>query len=78
MLISSFCNTYRLIYYCVMREALKNLVSPQIILEDKSQFYYTIKPYELSNALGNIIAVFQEYILQKRMRITVSFPANYI
>ena len=44
-----------------MRDALTNLFSNQITLEDNSQFYYTISPYELSNALGNIIAVLQEY-----------------
>jgi hypothetical protein len=38
----------------------------QIILEDNSQFYYTIKPYELTNALGNIIAVLQEYNFTKK------------
>jgi hypothetical protein len=49
-----------------MREALKHLYSNQITLEDNSQFYYTISPYELTNALGNIIAVLQEYIFAKR------------
>ena len=49
-----------------MREALKNLFSNQIILEDNSQFYYTITPYELTNALGNIIAVLQEYNFTKK------------
>ncbi len=44
-----------------MRDALKNLFNNQIILEDNSQFYYTISPYELTNALGCIIAVLQEY-----------------
>jgi len=44
-----------------MRDALNNLVSNQITLEDSSQFYYTISPYELTNSLGNIIAVLQEY-----------------
>ncbi|MGF2412282.1 hypothetical protein [Ferruginibacter sp.] len=44
-----------------MRDALKNLFSNQIILEDNSLFYYTITPYELTNALGNIIAVLLEY-----------------
>lgn len=61
MLISSFCGICQLIYYCVMRDALKNLFSNQIILEDNGKFYYTIKPYELINALGNVIAVLQEY-----------------
>ncbi|GAB2820441.1 hypothetical protein [Ferruginibacter profundus] len=48
-----------------MRDALKNLFSNQITLEDNSQFYYTIKPYELTNALGNVIAVLQEYNFTK-------------
>jgi hypothetical protein len=49
-----------------MRNALKNLFSNQITLEDNSQFYYTINPYELSNALGNVIAVLQEYNFTKK------------
>ena len=49
-----------------MRDALKNLFSNQIILKDNSQFYYTITPYELTNALGNIIAVLQEYNFNKK------------
>lgn len=49
-----------------MRDALKNLFSNQIILEDNSQFYYTITPYELTNALGNIIAILQEYNFTKK------------
>jgi hypothetical protein len=49
-----------------MRDALKNLFNNQIILEDNSQFYYTITPYELTNALGNIIAVLQEYNFTKK------------
>ena len=44
-----------------MRDAITNLFSNQITLEDNSQFYYTISLYELTNALGNIIAVLQEY-----------------
>ena len=49
-----------------MRDALKNLFSNQINVEDNSQFYYTISPYELTNALGNIIAVLQEYNFTKK------------
>ena len=49
-----------------MRDALKNVFSHQIILEDNILFYYTIKPYELTNALGNIIAVLQEYNFTKK------------
>ena len=49
-----------------MKDALKNLFCNQINLEDNSQFYYTISPYELTNALGNIIAVLQEYNFTKK------------
>ena len=49
-----------------MRDALKNLFSNQITLEDNSQFYYTITPYELINALGNIIAILQQYNFTKK------------
>ena len=49
-----------------MRDALKNLFSNQIILEDSSQFYYTITSFELTNTLGNIIAVMQEYNFTKK------------
>lgn len=65
MLISWFCSICQLIYYCDMRDALKNLFSNQITLEDGSLFYYIIKPYELTNALGNIITVLQEYNFTK-------------
>ena len=44
-----------------MRDALKNIFKHEITLEDNSHFYYTIAPYELTNSLGNIIAVLQEY-----------------
>ena len=49
-----------------MRDALNNLFSNQINLEDNSQFYYTISPYELTNALGSIIAILQEYNFTKK------------
>lgn len=49
-----------------MSDALNNLFSNQINLEDNSQFYYTINPYELINALGSIVAVLQEYNFTKK------------
>ncbi|MEP7318399.1 MAG: hypothetical protein ABI921_06650 [Panacibacter sp.] len=33
----------------------------QIILEDNSQYFYTIKPFEMTNILGAVIAVLEEY-----------------
>ena len=49
-----------------MRDALKNLFSNQINLENNSQFYYTISPYELTNTLGSIVAILQEYNFTKK------------
>ena len=49
-----------------MRDVLKNLFSYHITLEDNSQFYYTITPYELTNALGSSIAILQEYNFTKK------------
>ena len=49
-----------------MREALKHIFSNQITIENKSQFYYTVTPYELTNVLGNVIAVLQEYNFTKK------------
>ena len=48
-----------------MTAPLKNQISNQITLEDNSQFYYTTKPYEVTNALGYNIAVLQEYNFTK-------------
>ena len=48
-----------------MRDTITNLFSNRITLEDNSQFYYTISPYELTNALGHIIAILQEYNFTK-------------
>ena len=66
MLGIDFCSILKFNYYCGMRDALKNLFSNQIILEDDSLFYYTITPYQLTNSLGNNIAVLQEYTFTKK------------
>lgn len=44
-----------------MRDTQLKHVNNQIIVEDNSRFYYTVKPFKLSNALGNLITVLQEY-----------------
>jgi hypothetical protein len=49
-----------------MRDSLKHLFSHQITLEDNNLFYYTINPYELTNTLGTVIAVLQEYNFTKK------------
>jgi hypothetical protein len=49
-----------------MREPLKHIFSKEIVLEDKTHFYYTTHPYDLKNALGAVIAVLQEYNFTKK------------
>ncbi len=59
-----------------MRDALKNLFSNQIILEDTSKFDYTITPYELTNTLGSIIAILQEYNFTKKDNNNAQFSCK--
>ncbi len=47
------------------------LINKQIILEDKSQYFYSVNPVEISNALGSVIAILDEY------SITNSSGQNY-
>jgi hypothetical protein len=49
-----------------MSNSLKHVFSKQVVLEDGSVFYYSILPYQLMNALGNSIAVLQEYNFAKK------------
>jgi hypothetical protein len=65
-----------LFYYCSMRESLKNVFSNHITLEDKSKYYYTVQPYELVNALGNIIAVLEEYSFTKKENSQSAFSCK--
>jgi len=45
--------------------AQQKTFSHQIVVEGNNQFYYTIKPYELSNALGHRRAILREYNFTK-------------
>ena len=49
-----------------MEVELIDIKTEHVILQDNSEFFYTVKPYELTNALGNIIAVLQEYNFTKK------------
>ena len=55
-----------MIYYCEMRESLKHIFSNQVMLEEGSVFFYSISPYELKNALGQKVAILQEYNFAKK------------
>jgi hypothetical protein len=61
MCISPFRSKYRFIYYCDMNDTLHPPYPNQIKVEENHQFYYQVKPYELTNALGHLITVLQEY-----------------
>ena len=45
-----------------MEVELIDIKTEHVILEDNSDFFYTIKPFEITNVLGNVIAVLDEYI----------------
>ncbi len=48
-----------------MTKDLNTLSINQIILEDNSRYFFIVRPFEMRNALGNVIAVLQEYIFMK-------------
>lgn len=37
----------------------------EIILSDNSKFFYTISPFEMTDALGHVVAILQEYTFIK-------------
>jgi hypothetical protein len=49
-----------------MRESLKQLFSQQVKLDDGTVYYYSVSPYNFKNALGNDVAVLQEYVFTKK------------
>jgi hypothetical protein len=44
---------------------LTNTTTNKIVLEDNSQYIYSVEPFELNNVLGNVVAVLQEYTFVK-------------
>jgi hypothetical protein len=37
----------------------------EIVLPDNSRYVYTVSPFEMTNALGNVVAILQEYTFTK-------------
>ena len=66
MLTIQFATQRQFIYTCSMRNSLKNLFSEQIKLEDGTEYFFTTKPFELTNTLGQTVAVLQEYHFTKK------------
>jgi hypothetical protein len=52
-------------YYCNMNSTLTTASTSKIVLEDNSQYSYSIEPFELTNVLGYVVAVLQEYKFTK-------------
>jgi hypothetical protein len=63
-LINRLAGNLKLNYYCIM-STLTNITIHQIVLEDSSQYFYSTEPFELTNVLGNVVAVLQEYNFTK-------------
>jgi hypothetical protein len=48
-----------------MSQSLTSYSGNEVTLEDNTTYSYIIKPYELKNPLGNIVAVLKEYRFTK-------------
>ena len=44
-----------------MEMETKDVIKAPLILEDKSQYYYSIKPFKICNSLGAVMATLLEY-----------------
>ena len=38
----------------------------RLVLDDKSEFYYVIRPFEITNALGVVVTVLDEYFITNK------------
>ncbi len=61
MLINRFPRTLSEMYYCTMAGQLIEVNENQMILEDNREYSYTIKPFEITNSLGAVVATLKEY-----------------
>ena len=48
-----------------MNPELDITTTNQVILADNTQYFYTINPFQLTNALGNVVAVLREFVFIK-------------
>ncbi len=49
-----------------MKTEVAGIKNYQITLIDKSEFFYFVRPFEITNALGVIIAVLDEYFITNK------------
>ena len=51
-----------------MKTEVAGIKNYRIMLEDKRDFFYSIRPFEITNAFGVIIAVLDEYSITNKDR----------
>ncbi|HET7116944.1 MAG TPA: hypothetical protein VFI29_10665 [Hanamia sp.] len=44
---------------------MTNITNNQIIIQDDEEYFYSVSPYEMTNVLGSVIAILQEYTLTR-------------
>ncbi len=49
-----------------MKTEVAGIRDYRIILEDEGEFYYAIRPFEITNALGVVVAVLDEYFITNK------------
>ncbi len=49
-----------------MKTEVAGIKNHRIILEDESEFFYAIRPFEITNALGVVVAVLDEYFITNK------------
>jgi len=50
-------------YNCIMKPELTNLTNNKLFLEQKGEYFYSIKRVEICNALGAVTAILEEYLI---------------
>lgn len=63
MLINRFVYNFSLPYYCETDAALINLQNDQQISINDRQYFYSVRPFEITNILGTATTVLQEYFI---------------
>lgn len=61
---NGFPYNYSKLYYCAMNDEIIDAKVNEIILQDGTQFFYTVKSIEFTNVLGATIAVLDEYSIR--------------
>ena len=49
-----------------MKTEVAGIKNYRIILEERSELFYSIRPFEITNALGVVIAVLDEYFITNK------------